>query len=62
MLRKTRNDAAVPIPVAHDRVTVVIVYNITGNIMSCQAVYSHLKPRRHMIGLWRTSSKSGARN
>jgi hypothetical protein len=62
MLRETRNDAVVRIPAAHDRATAVIVYNITGNIMSCQVVYSQLKRKGHMIDHWRTSSKSGGRN
>jgi hypothetical protein len=62
MLRETRNYAVVPIPVARVKGTAVIAYNTTGNIMNCQAVFSHLMLRRHMIGLWRTSSKSGARN
>ena len=39
MFRKTRIDAPVHIQDAHEKVTVVIVYNITGNIANCQDVY-----------------------
>jgi len=51
MLKETRNDVAVRIPDAQDKDTAVIVFNIIGNIESCQDVYSHLKQRKPMIGL-----------
>jgi len=51
MLREIRNNVAVPILDVQGKGTAVIVFNIIGNIESCQDVYSHPKQRKPMIGL-----------
>jgi hypothetical protein len=62
MLRETRNDAAVHTRDVQDKATAVIAFNIIGKIESCQDVYSPLKQRKLMTGLWRILSRYGARN
>jgi hypothetical protein len=62
MLRETRNDAAVHTRDVQDRGTVVIAFNIIGKTMSCQDVYSPLKLRKPMTGLWRILSRYGVKN
>lgn len=51
MLKETRNYAVALTPDVQDKAIVVIVFNIIGNIESCQDVYSHLKQRKPMTGL-----------
>lgn len=51
MLRKTENDVLVHIQVVQEMGTVVIAYNIIGNIKNCRDVFFHLIPKKRMTGL-----------
>jgi len=62
MLREIRKDAVVHTLDAQDKGTAVIAFNIIGRIVSCQDVYSRLKQKRPMTGLWRILSRFGVRN
>jgi hypothetical protein len=62
MLRRTWNVVPVRIQGAHEKDTVVIVYNIIGNIVNCQDVSFQKMLRKHSTGPLRTSSKSGVRS
>jgi hypothetical protein len=62
MLKEIKNDVVVHTLDVRDRGTAVIAFNIIGKIVSCQDVYSHLKQRKPMTGLWRILSRFGVKN
>jgi hypothetical protein len=55
MFRKTRNDVLVHTQDVQEMDTVVIAYNIIGNIKNCQVVSFQKMLRRPMTGLLRIS-------
>ncbi len=55
MFRRTRSDVPAHIQDAHEKGTVVIAYNITGNIKNCQDVSFQKMPKRPMTGLLKPS-------
>jgi hypothetical protein len=62
MLRKTRNVAVVHTQGVQGRESVVTAFGTIGIIVNCQAAYSHLMLKKHMIGLLSISSKYGVRS
>jgi len=55
MLRETNSDVPVHTQVVQEMDTVVIVFNIIGNIENCQDACFQLRQRNPMIGLLRIS-------